>query len=273
MVLAVVGVFALGVAGSRMISRVVERSSGGQSQEEMDKRVDTLSRVLITGGQVFIVIIAAFVVISETELNIAPILAAMSVVGVALGFGAQSLVKDMIAGFFVVMENQYRVGDVVSIAGVSGLVIEINLRRTVLRDMDGAMHVVPNGEVRVATNQTHGWSRVNMDISVAYDTDLDKAIAVINRVCKQIAEDPQWAPMIIKTPEVLRVEKLGDSGVDLKVLGDTKTSQQWAVAGEIRKRVKKAFEIEGIEIPFQTRTVVIRNAPGDGKGAGERTAR
>lgn len=272
MVLAVIGVFALGVAGSRMIARVVARSSGGQSEEETDKRVDTLSRVLITGGQVFIVIIAAFVIISETELNIAPILAAMSVVGVALGFGAQSLVKDMIAGFFVVMENQYRVGDVVSIAGVSGLVVEINLRRTVLRDMDGSMHVVPNGEVRVATNQTHGWSRVNLDISVAYDTDLDKAIAVINRVCKQIAEDPQFAPMIIKTPEVLRVEKLGESGIDLKVLGDTKTSQQWAIAGEIRKRVKRAFEIEGIEIPFPTTTVVVRNATWDGKGAGERTA-
>ena len=261
MVLAVVGVFALGVTGSRAISRVVARNSAGQPEEEVEKRVDTLSRVLITGGQVFIVVVAAFVIISETKLNISPILAAMSVVGVALGFGAQSLVKDMIAGFFIVMENQYRVGDVVSIAGANGIVVEINLRRTVLRDLDGTVHIVPNGEIRVASNMTHGWSRVNLDISVPYDTDLDKAIAVINRVCKQIAEDPQWSPMIVKTPEVLRVEKLGESGVDLKVLGDTKTSQQWAVAGEIRKRVKRAFDIEGIEIPYPHTTVLFGNAP------------
>ena len=261
MVLSVLGVFALGVTGSRAISRVVARNSAGQPHEEMEKRVDTLSRVLITGGQIFIIVVAAFVIISETQLNISPILAAMSVVGVALGFGAQSLVKDMIAGFFIVMENQYRVGDVVSIAGANGIVVEINLRRTVLRDMDGAVHVVPNGEIRVATNLTHGWSRVNLDISVSYDTDLDKATAVINRVCKRMAEEPEWAALIIKAPEVLRVEKLGDSGIDLKVLGDTKATQQWAVAGELRKRIKRAFDEEGIEIPYPHTKVVFGNSP------------
>jgi small conductance mechanosensitive channel len=260
-VLSVVGLFALGVAGTRAISSVVSRGSAGQPEEEVRKRIDTLSGVLITAGQVFIIVTSGFVVLSEFNINIAPILAGASVVGVALGFGAQTLVKDIIAGFFVVMENQYRVGDTVEVAGIDGLVMEISLRRTVLRDMDGTVHVVPNGEIKVASNKTKGWARVNIDISVSYDTDLDRAIEVINRVCKRMSEEQQWAPLITKAPEVLRVEKLGDSGIDLKVLGETKPTQQWAVAGEIRKRIKRAFDEEGIEIPWPHTKVYFGNSP------------
>ncbi len=273
-VLSVVALFVLGVAGTRGISTVVNRGSAGQSEEEVRKRIDTLSGVLITAGQVFIIVTSGFVVLSEFNINIAPILAGASVVGVALGFGAQTLVKDIIAGFFVVMENQYRVGDVVEVAGINGLVMEISLRRTVLRDMDGTVHVVPNGEIKVASNKTKGWSRVNLDISVSYDTDLDRAIAVINRVCKQMSEEPEWAPLIIKAPEVLRVEKLGDSGIDLKVLGETKPTQQWTVAGEVRKRIKRAFDQEGIEIPWPHTKVYFGNSPFPRPAAGtDRTDR
>jgi moderate conductance mechanosensitive channel len=240
----------LGVIGSKTIRAVVCKSSVGQAEEEVQKRVDTLSKVFITAGQVFIIIIGGMVILGDFYPNLTPLVAGASVVGVALGFGAQSLVKDMIAGFFVVMENQYRVGDIVKLADVSGLVTEISLRRTVVRDMDGVVHIIPNGEIKVASNLTKEWSRVNLDITVSYDTDLDRATTVINRVCKQMAEEPQWASLIIKVPEVLRVEKLGDSGIDLKVVGDTKPTQQWAVTGEIRKRVKKAFDEEGIEIPW-----------------------
>ncbi|HJW88415.1 MAG TPA: mechanosensitive ion channel family protein, partial [Dehalococcoidia bacterium] len=179
----------------------------------------------------------------------------------ALGFGAQSVVKDIIAGVFIVMENQYRVGDVVKIADIAGLVEEINLRRTVLRDLDGVVHVVPNGEIRVASNFTKEWSRVNLNISVGYGTDLDHAIAVINRVCEEMAAEPQWASLILKTPQVLRVDKLGDSGIELKVLGDTKPIRQWDVMGEIRKRVKNAFDKEGIEIPWPHTKVFFGNSP------------
>jgi moderate conductance mechanosensitive channel len=240
----------LGVVGSKTIMTVVTRSSVGQAEEEVNKRVDTLSKVFITAGQVFILVIGGMVILGEFYPNLTPLVAGASVVGVALGFGAQSLVKDMIAGFFVVMENQYRVGDVVKLADVSGLVTEISLRRTVVRDMDGVVHVIPNGEIKVASNLTKEWSRVNLNVPVSYDTNLDHAISVINRVCKQMAEEPQWASVIIKVPEVLRVENLGDSGIDLKIIGDTKPTQQWAVTGEIRKRVKNAFDKEGIEIPW-----------------------
>jgi small-conductance mechanosensitive channel len=160
---------------------------------------------------------------------------------------------------FIILENQYRVGDVVTVASISGLVEQINLRRTVLRDLDGIVHTVPNGEIRVASNFTKEWSRVNLNISVSYGTDLDHAIAIINRVCQEMAQEPQWAPLIIKTPQVLRVDNLGDSGIDLKILGDTKPIRQWEIMGEIRKRVKKTFDEEGIEIPWPHTKVFFGN--------------
>jgi len=178
------------------------------------------------------------------------LIAGFGIAGLAVGFGAQSLVKDIIAGVFILLENQYRVGDVVRISDVAGVVEEMNIRRTVLRDLDGIVHFVPNGEIKVASNFTREWSRVNLNISVAYGTDLDHAIAVLNRVGEEIAQDPQWSPLILKAPQFLRVDNLGDSGIELKVVGDTKPIRQWDVMGELRKRVKKAFDEEGIEIPW-----------------------
>lgn len=259
LVLSIAALFILGFTGSKAIKTFVARGAPKQPDEEIQKRANTLSSVLITAGQVFIIVIAAFIILSELGINIAPIMAGAGVVGIAIGFGAQSLVKDIIAGVFIIMENQYRVGDVVRIADISGLVEQINLRRTMLRDLDGIVHLVPNGEIRVASNFTKEWSRVNLNISVSYGTDLDHAIAVINRVCQEMAQEPEWAPLIIKTPQVLRVDNLGDSGIELKILGDTKPIRQWDVMGEIRKRVKKAFDEEGIEIPWPHTKVFFGN--------------
>lgn len=264
LLITVVALAALEIAGSKAISHIVASSAAGQSEEEIKKRVSTLTGVVITGGQVFFIAIAAFIILSEF-VNITPILAGASVVGVALAFGAQWLVKDLIAGFFIVMENQYRVGDVVKIADISGVVVDINLRRTILRDLDGVVHSVPNGEIKVASNMTKEYSSINLNISVSYGTDLDQAIEVINRVCKEMAEEPEWSSIITKVPQVLRVDKLGDSGIDLKIVGNTKPMQQWAVAGEIRKRVKKAFDKEGIEIPWPHTKVYFGNSPFQGK--------
>ncbi len=138
----------------------------------------------------------------------------------------------------------------VKIAGISGLVEDINLRRTVLRDLDGILHSVPNGEITTASNYTKDWSRVNLNISVAYGEDLDHVMAVINRVGEELDKDPQWAPLILKAPQALRVDNLGDSGIEIKILGDTQPIKQWDVMGELRKRLKKAFDEEGIEIPW-----------------------
>jgi moderate conductance mechanosensitive channel len=255
---------AIVAAAGRFIPRLVASSIArrtGESEPEHKKRADTLSRVLVNAGQVIVILIAAFMLLAELDINITPILAGVGVVGIAIGFGAQSLIKDLIAGLFIILENQYRVGDVVRISDVSGLVEDINLRRTVLRDLDGMAHVVPNGEIRVASNLTKEWSRVNFNVSVAYSEDLDHVISVINGVGKELASDPVWAPSILTPPQALRVDKLADSGIEIKILGDTKAMQQWSVMGELRRRLKKAFDEEGIEIPWPHTKVYFGNSP------------
>ena len=232
-----------------------------QTEEELQKRSSTLVSVIGTTIQVVILFIFLLMVLSELTINIAAFLTGAGVLGLAVGFGAQSLVKDVLAGVFIILENQYRKGDVVAIAGISGLVEEINLRRTILRDLDGITHIVPNGEIKVASNFTKQWSRANFNISVAYDTDLDKAMAVINRVGKEMAEDPEWAPLIISPPRALRVDNLGPSGIEIKVLGETKPIKQWDVMGELRLRLKKEFDKEGIEIPWPHMKVYFGNTP------------
>ncbi len=223
---------------------------GKKAKEELEERVTTLSRVFAFTGTVVIVLIAAFMILAELNINIAPLLAGFGILGVAIGFGAQYLIRDLIGGLFVIIEDQYNIGDVVKISGIAGTVEDINLRRTVLRDLDGIVHFIPNGESGVASNYTREWSRVNMDIEVGYGTDLDHAISVINRVCAEMAEEPYWKEAWIKTPEVLRVNELGSSGIGIKIIGDTKPIRQWETMGEIRKRIKKVFDEEGIEIPW-----------------------
>jgi moderate conductance mechanosensitive channel len=245
----------------KAIRTMVRNSRAEQSEEEANKRADTLISVIGTTLQVLLMVIYILLLLSEFNLNITAILAGASIVGVALGFGAQSLVKDILAGVFIIMENQYRKGDVVKIADTSGSVEEINLRRTILRDLDGVTHTVPNGEIRVASNYTKIWSRVNLNVSVSYDTDLDSAIKVINQVGKEIAEDPVWMSFIITPPKAIRVDNLGDSGIDIKIIGETKPSRQWDVTGELRLRLKKAFDKAGIEIPWPHTKVYFGNTP------------
>jgi len=232
-----------------LLRRIIVRAKG-ESKEGIKKRTDTLLSVFIGAGQVVIILLVLFMILSELEVPIGPALAGLGVVGLAIGFGAQYLIRDLIAGVFVIMENQYRVGDVAKVADVVGVVEAVYLRRTVLRDLDGIVHHVPNGEIRVASNYTRHFARVNLNVSVAYGTDLDHAISVANRVGRELAADDNWGKLLITTPQVLRVNNLGDSGIDIKILGDVKPMQQWAVMGELRLRLKKAFDEEGIEIPW-----------------------
>ena len=261
LVVALVVDLILRYAVPRVIRPAVCRQMADKPEEEIEQRIRTLVAVLRSSGRVIVVIWALFTILPELGVNVTPILASVGIAGVALGFGAQSLVKDVISGLFILLENQYSKGDVVTVAGTTGLVEEVGLRRTVLRDLDGIVHHVPNGEISVASNLTQEWSRVNMNISVAYGEDLDRAIAVINRVGKELAEDSDWASIILKAPRVLRVDNLGDSGIELKVLGDTKPIRQWDVMGELRKRIKKAFDQEGIEIPWPHTKVYFGNWP------------
>ena len=242
--------FALNKFIPPIVRRTVARTGYKESKAAIEKRTNTLLSVFKGMGRVFIVIVAIIMVLDEVGIPIAPVLAGFGIAGIALGFGAQYLIRDLIAGIFIILENQYRVGDVVRVADIGGLVEDVTLRKTVLRDLDGIVHHVPNGEIRAASNFTRGFSRVNLNISVAYGTDLDRAISVINRVGKELAEDDNWREIIKTPPQVLRVDNLGDSGIDIKILGDVEPIRQWDVMGELRLRLKKAFDAEGIEIPW-----------------------
>jgi len=233
----------------------------GESKAGVTKRVNTLVGVLWGAGRIIIIIAISFMILSELDVDIAPILAGFGIAGIAVGFGAQYLIRDLIAGIFILWENQYRVGDVARVADVSGIVEDLNLRKTVLRDLDGVVHHVPNGEIRVASNFTRHFARVNLNVSVAYGTDLDHAISVINQVGKELAEDKEWREQIITAPQVLRVDNLGDSGIDIKIMGDVKPLQQWALMGQLRLRLKKVFDAEGIEIPWPHTKVYFGNSP------------
>ncbi|HEY49750.1 MAG TPA: mechanosensitive ion channel family protein [Dehalococcoidia bacterium] len=248
----------------RLIHKVVETHIYGRRRrisEEQRKRAGTLSHFLTQFAVIVIWVIAGFMILSEVGVNIGPLLAGAGVIGIGIGFGAQSLVKDVLSGLFIIIENQYRKGDVVMVAGIAGIVEEVNIRRTVLRDLDGIVHVVPNGEIKVASNYTKEFSRVNLNISVAYGEDLDHAIKVINRVGQEMAGEEYWSEALLQPPQVLRVDKLGDSGIDIKILGDTKPIRQWEVMGELRKRIKKAFDKEGIEIPWPHTKVYFGDEP------------
>lgn len=243
----------------RALKTAVATARKGEPSEGDLQRAETLSRVLVHTAGVLVLAMAVFMILPELGVNIAPVLAGAGIAGIAIGFGAQSVVKDVIAGLFVLVEDQYTKGDVVCIGGVCGMVEDFNLRRTVLRDLDGAVHYVPNGEVRVASNLTKEFARVNLDVSVAYDVDIDRAVDVINRVGQELAADQQYSTDILEAPQVLRVNELGESGVTIKVLGMTRRMRHWDVTGELRRRIKKAFDQEGIEIPFPHRVVITKN--------------
>jgi small-conductance mechanosensitive channel len=242
--------FALNKFLPPIVHRAVARAKYKESKEGIEKRTNTLVSIFRGVGRVFIVVIGIMMILSEVGVDIVPVLAGFGIAGIAIGFGAQYLIRDLIAGTFIILENQYRVGDVARVADIAGVVEEVTLRKTVLRDLDGIVHHVPNGEIRTASNFTRHFARVNLDVSVAYDTDLDHAIRVINQVGKALAEDEKWRKAIKSPPQVLRVDNLGDSGIYIKILGDVKPMQQWAVMGELRLRIKKAFDAEGIEIPW-----------------------
>ena len=243
-----------------LVRRTLVRTRG-ETKEAIKKRTDTLFSVVLGAGRLVITIVVIFMILSELDVPIAPALAGFGIAGVAIGFGAQYMIKDLIAGIFIILENQYRVGDWVMVADISGLVEEVHLRKTVLRDFDGTVHHVPNGEIRVASNYTRKFSRINLNISVAYDTDLDHAMDVINRVGDELAEDERWGKLIKGAPHALRVNNLGDSGIDIKIVGNVNPMQQWAVMGELRLRLKKAFDAEGIEIPWPHTKVYFGNSP------------
>lgn len=254
----IVGAWAILRFGEIFVRRAVVRgvrSHRHASKSEEIKREKTIIRIVMGGLRIFVWPIAAMLVIAQLGVEIGPLIAGLGIVGVALGFGAQSLVKDVIAGLFIIVENQYAVGDVVDLDGTAGSVQDINLRKTTLRDLDGVVHHIPNGTIERASNLTSEFSGINLDVGVGYSTDIDKLIMIVNDVGKSMAKDAKWRDEIIETPTFLRVDNFGESSIDIKITGSTKPLKQWEVTGELRKRLKVAFDKNGIEIPFPQRVI------------------
>lgn len=253
----IIGAVLVQFVSSRLIERAVRRlvRQGAGSKLSEEKRENTLTQVIVGAAAIIIWLVAGMMLLSEFGIAIGPILAAAGVAGVAIGFGGQYLIRDLISGIFVILENQYRAGDVVCFGETCGLVEHITLRMTTLRDLDGTVHHVPHGEIKTVSNLSKDFSRVNMNVGVSYSSDLEHVIGVVNRVGAELAEDPAWKEHIMTPPAFLRVDEFADSAVIIKILGDTAPIKQWDVAGELRKRLKIAFDKEGIEIPFPQRVM------------------
>ena len=256
-----IGAYIVRYFAGAMIDKIIRKaiiSKGSLSPAEEKKRENTLIGVFEGTVKVIIWAAAILMIVSELGVNIGPLLAGAGVFGLAIGFGAQYIIRDFFTGLFIILENQYRIGDVVKIGDISGTVENINLRMTVLRDVDGTVHHIPNGEIKIASNLSKEFARVNMKIGIAYDTDIEKAIKVVNQVGKEMSKDSEWKDKIIKAPKFLRIDDFADSSVIIKISGEVKPLEQWVVLGELRKQLKIAFDREGIEIPFPQR--VIHNA-------------
>jgi small conductance mechanosensitive channel len=222
-----------------------------------ERRGQTIAQLLRSVGRVVIMAIALLLTFN-IFIDIGPILAGAGILGLAVSFGAQSLVKDVISGFFILFENQFAIGDVIEVAGKSGVVEKMTLRVVVLRDGEGAMHVVPNSEIKVVSNKTRGWSRAVVDVGVAYDEDVDRALEIVRDEASQLATDRAWSTQLDGAPEVLGIESLGDSSIVIRTLIRTQPGSQWGLAREFRRRIKNRFDREGVEIPFPRRTVHVR---------------
>lgn len=225
---------------------------------ERHQRFLTLWTVIRAVLAVALAAVVVLILLSIWGIPIAPFIAVGSVIGLGVSLGAQDYVKSVIAGFMIIIEDQYSMGDVITVAGVSGKVEKVRLRTTVMRDLEGNVHHVPNGEIIVASNLTQGFSAVVVDVAVGYGEDVDRVIEVVTDEASQFAADPDWEPFFLEEPQVLGVNLLGDWSVQIRVVFTTTPDQRWSAKREFLRRIKKRLDAEGIEIPFPYRTIVER---------------
>jgi small conductance mechanosensitive channel len=221
---------------------------------ESEQRAKTLVQLLNSVGIVVIAIAAVLMVLNQF-ISIGPLLAGVGVAGLAISFGAQSLVKDVINGFFVLLEKQFDVGDVIEVNGKAGAVERMTLRVVMLRDIEGTLHIIPNGNISLVSNKTYGWARAVVDVGVAYKENVDRVRDVLKSVGQRFSEESDWQPKLLDPPDILGVQSLDDSAVVLRLMVKTVPGKQWEVKRELWRRVKNRFDAEGIEIPFPQRTL------------------
>ena len=257
--LRVVAISIVMIIGLVILKRAMDRFrklyEGKLPTEAQVKRADTLTHVVHDVARVLILAVGSMMILSEVGVDLKPILAAAGLGGLAIGFGAQSLVKDMISGFFILLEDSIRVGDVVEVAGVGGLVEEVKLRTITLRDLSGNVHVVPNGVIDKVKNMTKLYAFYLFDVGVAYRENVDEVMVVLHEIAEELRGDLQFKDDILEPLEMLGVDQFADSAVIIKCRIKTKPIKQWRVGREMNRRIKKTFDAKGIEIPFPHQTI------------------
>jgi small conductance mechanosensitive channel len=254
-ILIVVGMIILLSLLKRVMTRLRGVYEGALPTPTQLKKADTLTHVIRDVARVAILAVGSMMILSEAGVDLKPLLAAAGLGGLAIGFGAQNLVKDVISGFFILLEDSIRVGDVVEVAGVGGLVEEVKLRTITLRDLAGNVHVVPNGIVDKVKNMTQGYSYYLFDIGVAYREDVDEVMTVLKEIAAELQADPEFSGDIIEPLEMLGVDQFADSAVIIKCRIKTQPLKQWRIGREMNRRIKKTFDARGIEIPFPHQTI------------------
>jgi len=220
------------------------------TETDRKRRIETLESLIKATIKVLVWILVVVMIISEVGIDAGPLLASAGIIGVVVGLGAQSLIKDFLSGLFIITENQYRIGDVVELNQISGTVEAITIRITSVRDLDGDLHHIPNGSITVTTNKTMDFAQINEDVIVARDSDIDEVEHVINHVGEQLATHSELKPYILEAPHFDRVDGFDKDGLRIKVFGKTAAGEQWRVKGEFYKRLKKAFDQHDIEVPY-----------------------
>jgi small conductance mechanosensitive channel len=222
---------------------------------EAKKRAHTLGNTLRHTLLITISFIAILMILGELGIQLGPLLATAGIGALAIGFGAQNLVKDVISGFFIILENQYRIGDVIEVAGVSGLVESVSLRKTVLRDLEGKVHTIPNGEIKIVSNLSKEWSRSVLDVGISYREDVDQVIDLLSQIGRELETEEPYKSAILGPLQILGIEKFGESQLVIRMMIKTVPLKQWEVGRELRRRIKNRFDEKGIQIPLPHRVL------------------
>lgn len=246
----------------RVIRLLVRRiqSLDDVEDSDLDKRTQTIGNVLHSAGIVVILVTTILMILPEFSIDITPVLASVGIVGLAAGLGAQTLVKDVISGMFILIENQYTVGDVVEIQGVTGTVEEITLRVTAVRDVTGAIHMIPMGDIRQVANKSRDWSRAIVDVNITYEEDVDEAVKALQTLAQNLLEETEFEDTLLEEPFVTGIEGLEDWAVRLRLMVKTVPNAQWDVQRWLRHQIRHEFEQRGIELAFPRQEVMIMNA-------------
>ena len=239
--------------GTTIIDKIIRKAiiSDRYATPQAEKmREDTLISILSAILKIGIWIFGTMLILAQLGVNIGPLIAGASVAGIAIGFGAQAIVRDFVSGIFIILENRYRVGDTIKLAGITGTVEAITVRQTVVRDYEGNKHFIPNGIIEVTSNLSMDFSNLVLDIDIAYDANIETVKKIVNRVCQDLSQDSEFKSLILESPAFLRVQNFGAHAVVIRITGRLKPGTQWKVAGEMRLRLKEAFDKNKIEIPY-----------------------